>query len=406
MSEKTIYSVCGMCSVRCPIQAHVEDGACTFLQGNPFVKGIDGAICARGGAGLALVNDDERPRGPLIRDGERGEGKWRAVEWEEALDYVADNLRKIMDTHGGRSILFSDRGGPFKDLHQAFVRGLGSPNYCNHDVSCSMNVQNAALSVFGIGRKELINDYRNAGHVVLQTRNIFESINVKEVNDLLAGMEQGCKLTVIDIRGTVTASKADRFLLIRPGTDYAFNLAIIHLILRERLHDEFFARHWIKDLDRLEEFVRPYTPEWAERETGIPATEMVSFIHDFSKSAPAAVWHPGWMTARYRDSFHVCRSIYLINAPSRNHRGTGRHGDRKQTGRRWPQGTQKAGGPGSPGRGTKGRRRRVAISSPGIGSGAIWDSHSRHWKRKIHIPSRHISPIGMIHSWLFLTPKR
>ena len=127
MAGKTVYSVCGMCSVRCPIQAHVEDGVCTFLQGNPFVAGIDGAICARGGAGLALVNDDERPRGPLIRDGERGEGKWRAVEWEEALEYVADNLRNIVETHGARSILFSDRSGPFKDLHQAFVRDSGRP---------------------------------------------------------------------------------------------------------------------------------------------------------------------------------------------------------------------------------------------------------------------------------------
>ena len=177
-----------------------------------------------------------------------------------------------------------------------------------------MNVNHAAMSVFGIGRKEFIYDYRNARHVVLQTRNIFESINVKEVNDLMAGMEQGCKLTVIDIRGTVTASKADKFLMIRPGTDYAFNLAVIHLLLKYSLHDESFVRQWIKDFDRLDEFVKPYTPEWAERETGISAAEIISLVYDLAKASPSVVWHPGWMTARYRDSFHVCRSIYLINA--------------------------------------------------------------------------------------------
>lgn len=314
MARKTVYSICGMCTVRCPIQVEVEDGVCTFLQGNPFVSGIDGAICARGGAGLALVNDDERPRGPLIREGARGEGKWRTVGWDEALDYVAERLRKVIATHGGRSVLFSDRGGPFTDLHQAFMRGIGSPNYCNHDASCAMNVQHAALSVFGLGREGFVNDYKNARHVVLQTRNIFESINVKEVNDLLGGMEQGCKLSVIDIRATATAAKADTFFLIRPGTDYAFNLAVIHLLLKEKLYDDAFAKLWIKDLERLEEFVRPYTPEWAEQETGIRAPDLAAFVHDVAKAKPAVVWHPGWMTARYGDSFYVCRSIYVINA--------------------------------------------------------------------------------------------
>jgi thiosulfate reductase/polysulfide reductase chain A len=89
------------------------------------------------------------------------------------------------------------------------------PNYCNHDASCARNVQHAALSLFGFGRKDLVYDLKNSRHVVLQTRNLFESINVKEVNDLLEGMGNGCKLTVIDIRATVSSAKADRFLMIR-----------------------------------------------------------------------------------------------------------------------------------------------------------------------------------------------
>jgi thiosulfate reductase/polysulfide reductase chain A len=96
-------------------------------------------------------------------------------------------------------------------------------------------------------------------HVVLQTRNIFEAINVKEVNDLLAGMAQGCKLTVIDIRASISASKADRFLLIRPGTDYALNLAVIHELLAQKLYDQKFADQWINDLDKLKAFVQPYS---------------------------------------------------------------------------------------------------------------------------------------------------
>jgi thiosulfate reductase / polysulfide reductase chain A len=314
MAGKKVFSICGMCTVRCPIQVEVENGICKFLQGNPHAAGINGAVCARGGAGPALINDNERPRYPLIREGERGGGKWRRASWDEALDHVAERLKTITASLGGRSILFSDRGGPFRDLHQALIRGLGSPNYCNHDASCARNVHHAALSLFGFGRKDLVCDFKNARHVVLQTRNIFESINVKEVNDLVEGLEKGCKLTVIDIRATASSAKAHRFFMVRPGTDYAFNLAVIHVLMNERLYDAEFARQWIKDLSELHEFVRPYAPEWAEDETGIAAAEIAQFARDLARAKPSVLWHPGWMTARYRDSFHVCRSIYIINA--------------------------------------------------------------------------------------------
>ncbi|PKN28155.1 MAG: thiosulfate reductase [Deltaproteobacteria bacterium HGW-Deltaproteobacteria-21] len=314
MTTKRVYSVCGMCTVRCPIEVEVKDGSRVSVRGNPHAAGIQGSLCARGGAGVALVNDNERPRFPMIREGERGEGRWRRVAWEEALDFVAARLSEITSSHGGKSVLFSDRGGPFRDLHQAFMRGLGSPNYSNHDASCARNVQHAALSVFGFGRKDVVYDLKNSRHVILQSRNIFESINVKEVNDLISALDKGCRLTVIDIRNTLTASKAHDFFLIRPGTDYAFNLAVIHTLLYKDLYDASFAHMWIKDLRELREFIRPYTPEWAEEETGIESGRIVAFVKEIANARPSVVWHPGWMTSRYKDSFYVCRTAYLINA--------------------------------------------------------------------------------------------
>lgn len=219
-----------------------------------------------------------------------------------------------MGKYGARTVLFSDRGGPFRDLHQAFLRGVGSPNYCNHDSACARNVHHAALSVLGGGRNEVVYDYKNARHVVLQTRNIFEAINVKEVNDLIEGMARGCKLSVIDIRANISATKADRFFLIRPGTDYALNLAIIHELLAHKLYDGEFAHRCIKDLDKLALFVKPYTPEWAAAETGIDAAEISRFTRDLAAASPAVIWHPGWMNARYRNSFYQSRTAYLINA--------------------------------------------------------------------------------------------
>lgn len=314
MGKKEVYSVCGMCTVRCPIKATVEDNVCTSVIGNPHAAGLKGALCARGAAGPALIADDERPQQPMIREGERGEGKWRNVSWDEAFDYIAERLNSIRKEHGDQSVLFSDRGGPFRDVYRAFLRGINTPNYCNHDAACARNVQHAALSVFGFGRKSVAYDLKNSNHVVLQSRNIFEAINVKEVNDLLDAMGNGCKLTVIDIRANVTAAKANNFFLIRPGTDYAFNLAVIHLLLYRDIYNKPYAEALIKDLDKLKAFVEPYTPQWAEKETGVKTEALEYFVWQLAGAAPSVIWHPGWMTARYSDSFYVSRTAYLINA--------------------------------------------------------------------------------------------
>ncbi|SNR76419.1 monomeric thiosulfate reductase apoprotein [Humidesulfovibrio mexicanus] len=314
MAREIVYSVCGMCSVRCPIAVNVEDGKVLSVFGNPHAAGLKGALCARGAAGPALLNDDERPQTPLIRVGERGEGKWRTATWDEAFDYVAEKLSAIRAEHGPEALLFSDRGGPFPDLHKAFMRGFGSPNYCNHDSACARNVQHAALSVFGFGRKDLVYDLKNARHVVLQSRNLLEAINVKEVNDLMDARDAGCKLTVIDVRANIPASKADHFFMVRPGTDYCFNLGVLHLIINQKLYNRKFVKEWVDGFDILKEFVQPFTPEYVERETGVSAIALENFVHDFAKAAPHVIWHPGWMTARYNDSFYMSRTAYLINA--------------------------------------------------------------------------------------------
>ena len=314
MATTTSYSVCGMCSVRCPIKVYVTNGRVSFIEGNPHVPAMKGAVCPRGAAGTGLIYDNERPQTPLIREGERGEGKWRKATWDEAFDYVADRLSQIKETYGARAISFTDRGGPFRDYHRAFLRGIGTPNYNNHDSSCARNVQHAALSLTGKGRKAVAYDFKNCKHVVLQFRNIFESVNVQEVNNLMDAMENGCRLSVIDIRANYSAAKANNFMTIRPGTDYAFNLAVINEIISARLWDQKFKDRYIDGFFELEQFVAPYTPEWAEEETGIPADTLRSFVKELVDAAPSVIWHPGWMAARYKDSFYVCRTIYIINA--------------------------------------------------------------------------------------------
>lgn len=313
MARQKVFSVCGMCTVRCPIQVDVANNEVMFIQGNPH-SGLKGALCARGAAGYALTQDDERPQYPMIREGKRGEGKWRRASWDEAFAYVAERLSAIQEKYGKESVIWSDRGGPFVDLHQAFVRGLGSPNYHNHDTACARGVQHACKSVVGIGRKELVYDYKNSKHIVLQTRNILEAINVAEVNSVLDALDAGCKLTVIDVRATVTAGKADNFFLIRPGTDYAFNLGVIHALIDSGRYDKEYVDAHVNGFDELVKFIRPYTPAWAAEECGISEKALLKFANQLADAAPSVIWHPGWMTARYQDSFYVSRTAYIINA--------------------------------------------------------------------------------------------
>ncbi|MEG2005323.1 MAG: molybdopterin-dependent oxidoreductase, partial [Bilophila sp.] len=308
-----VYSYCGMCGSRCPLEVGVEDGVATWIQGNPHAP-AGSALCARGIAALALERDTERPLAPLIRTGARGEGRWRELSWPEAFDVVASRLEAVRERFGAESVVLSHRGGPFTDLYEAFARALGTPNSFNHDITCTRNVQQACRSVLGIGRGELNTDYKQARHIVFQGRNPFESLNVPEAGAILDAKAAGCKISVMDIRATVTAARADEFFLMRPGTDYAMNLAILHVIITEELYNPALVARQMADFETLAAFVRPCTPHWAEAQTGIKAERIATLARELAQAAPRIIWYPGWFTARYADSFLVARSAYLINA--------------------------------------------------------------------------------------------
>ena len=308
---ETVWSMCGMCTARCPIRVEVEGGAITWLEGNPHLLG--GALCARGSAGLALLADDERPRQPLLRKGGRGEGRWQPVSWDTALDQVAERLQAIIAKDGARSTIMSCRGGPFVDPAKAFIQALGSPNFTNHDSACGRNVHHASLSVYGVGRPDLTYDIKNARHLVLFGRNLLESMKIGEANQVLDMLDAGGRLTYVDVRQTVTGLKASRFLMVRPGTDYALTLGLLHGLIKAGAYDAEFVRLHTVGFDELAAFVEPYTLDWAAQECGVKAKSLKEFIDELGADRPRVIFHPGWMLARYRDSFYASRNLHLLN---------------------------------------------------------------------------------------------
>lgn len=311
--QKETYSLCFMCSVRCPIRVVTENGQVRWIEGNPHVAGMEGSLCPRGSAGIALLNDSERLQTPLIRTGPRGSGKWRRAGWDEALDMVGEKLREIIDQHGGHSVVLGERTNLSTHVSKTFLKAIKSPNHFTHDALCKGSVNTACRSLFGYTDAQLGIDYKNTKQLILYGRNIFEAIEVKVANAVTEALDKGARLTYIDPRVSVTATKANRYWMIRPGTDLALNYALIHVILKERLYDAGYVERWVDGLHRLRDFVRPYTPEWAEQETGIPAEEIVNFAREVSKDKPSVVFHMGYRGASHTDEIYFRRSILILN---------------------------------------------------------------------------------------------
>ncbi|HIP40535.1 MAG TPA: thiosulfate reductase [Desulfocapsa sulfexigens] len=321
--KKSVYSICGMCAVRCPVRVEVEDGKVTWIEGNSNDGGMGKAVCAKAAASIPFQYDDQRPQSPMIRDGARGSGKWKSVSWDEAYDYITDKLKGVISEHGAKSIMLTDRGGPFADLRKAFMKAVGSPNYINHDCTCGRNANHACKSTFGMGRTGFAYDLKNAKHIVLFGRNITESFKIKEVRNFMKAVKNGAHVTYVDPRVTNTASKATRYWQNIPGTDYALLLGITNYILENKFFDEAFVKKWCSGLKELKAFVKEYTPEWAEKETGISAEEIKDFCKEVNDDRPGVIFHIGWLYARYTDTFYASRMLNILNALMGNVEQTG-----------------------------------------------------------------------------------
>lgn len=312
--KREVYCLCFMCSVRCPIKVTVEDDKTRFIEGNPHVSGMEGSICPRGVSGAFLADDQERLRHPMIRTGPRGSGQWRRASWDEALDTIAERLQKIIVRDGARTIAFGERAQVSTHINQAFMSSIGSPNHFTHDTLCRGSNRTATNSLFGCTVTDLSPDYKNSRHVVLYGHNLFEAINVRGVRHLIEAMGKGARLTYIDPRVTVTATKAHRYFQIRPGTDLALNYALIHVLVAETLYDAAYVERWVDGFEDLKRFIAPCTPKWAAEETGIPADQIRDLARELARDAPAVLFHFGHRAASYTNEVYLRRSIGILNA--------------------------------------------------------------------------------------------
>jgi thiosulfate reductase/polysulfide reductase chain A len=306
-----IPTTCELCPNKCSVLAMLEGGRIHKLNPNPENPKSRDMLCARGNAAIQQVYDPDRLKQPLIRAGARGEGKWRPVSWEEAWDYTAKKLTEVKGKYGPEGTLWASTEGFqevfFKNLGLAF----GSPNLLRHPSLCLASMNLAYSMTFGTVPSF---DLLNADYVIMAGANRFESIITPDTMDLIGGvMERKAKLIYLDPRFTVTASKADEWYPITPGTDLAFILALIHVIIREERYDRAFIDGFTLGFEQLVEHVKPYTPEWAEQETGIRAFDIIRIARSFAAAAPRAVFYAGRRSSWYQNDFQMRRAQAILN---------------------------------------------------------------------------------------------
>ncbi len=310
--NREVPTTCELCPNKCSAIAVVEKGVVKKLNPNPENPKSRDMLCARGNAAIKQVYDPDRLKQPMIRVGARGEGKWKAVSWDEAFDFAAKKLSDVKAKHGPEATLWSSTEGFqevfFKNLGLAF----GSPNLVRHPTLCLASVNLAYSATFGTVPSF---DLLNSKFVIMSGANRFESIITPDTMDLIGGvMERKAKLVYLDPRFTVTAAKADEWYPIKPGTDLAFILAMIHVIIKENRHSKDFVAAYTTGFDQLAEHVKQYTPEWAEKETEIPAKDIVRIAREFSDAAPRALYYAGRRSSWYQNDFQMRRAQAILNA--------------------------------------------------------------------------------------------
>ena len=310
--DKLTPTMCEMCVWRCGLYAKIKDGRVHKLEGNPNNPHSNGKLCARGQSGIMTTYDPDRVTTPLIRVGARGEGKFRRATWDEALDLVAQNMSNIKQTYGAEAMIFSSTHNLSQPLFENLLYGFGSPNYGTQRSLCFNAMVVAHLMTYGL--EEPGRDYSNVKYIIYTGRNMVEAISTSETSGLMDAIARGAHVVVIDPRFTKTAGKANDWIPIKPGTDLAFHLALLNVIVTNKLYNAEFVEKNTIGFEELANSIGTYTPAWAATLTGVDAATIERIARDFAAAGKDAMAHPNWRTSNFVNSFQTERAIAVLNA--------------------------------------------------------------------------------------------
>jgi anaerobic dimethyl sulfoxide reductase subunit A len=320
---------CHDCGGRCVLRAHVKKGTIIRIETD---NGEEPQIraCLRGRAYRQRVYSPERLKYPMHRIGERGAGRFERITWDEALDEVAKELKRIKGTYGNSAIFLCAGSGNQGMLHGpipvgymlqqfgGFTRSWGAASY--------EGALFASMATYGTIRTgNSRDDLLNSRLVIMWGWNPANTIWDPETSLSLARVrEKGIKIVAIDPRYTDSvATFADQWIPIRPGTDAAMLIAMAYVIIQENLQDQNFIDKYTIGIDEYRDYLLgnedglAKTPRWAEEITSVPADVIANLAREYATKKPAALI-AGWGPARAAMGEQYSRAANVLTALTGN----------------------------------------------------------------------------------------
>ena len=318
--EKTYKSVCRICHGGCGALLTVKDGKLVKVMPDPDSPFNRGRMCVKGPATQEMMYHPSRLLSPLKRIGDRGSNQWKKVSWDAALSDIAGRMDHIRSESGSESIALGQGTGRPHYMHTLrFANTLGTPNWYEPGLAnCFIpRITVSRLTYGGF----VVADYY--GDVMPKT------ILFWGHNPLVSGpdgelsfpvrraLEAGSYGIAVDPRRSETAKRCKMWLPIRPGTDCALALAMIHVIINEGVYDKEFVEKWTVGFEKLKEHVTDYSPQWAQAITGVPAQDTVAAARRYALEKPSILeW--GVSIEQNPNSLQTVRALSLLRGLTGN----------------------------------------------------------------------------------------
>ncbi len=315
--ERMVSTFCAMCgpSMGCGVNCYVKDGRFIRIEGMKEAPTNKGKLCPKAFASMQWVYSPQRLKYPLKRTGEKGEGKFEKITWDEAIDIIAGKLKEQKDKYGPESLaILSPQRRSYSNFLYRFLIAYGSPNY-GHSGICA--IQRAFSFAYTLGSSSTVPDYDNTDLIIIWGVNPGYGNPRSKLNNIFKAKERGVKLIVIKPQMQRDAAKADIWVPVRPGTDGALALAMLNVIINEKLYDEDFVSRWCYGFDELVTHIQKFSPQWAEPITGLPASQITEIARMYAEARSACI-SIGNAFDQTVDSNNAVRAVAILIAITGN----------------------------------------------------------------------------------------
>jgi anaerobic selenocysteine-containing dehydrogenase len=312
-----VRSTCGICQIGCGVLVHVDNGRVIKVEGDAKNPLNEGVLCPKGLASLEYLYHPDRLQHPLKRSGKRGEGNWAPINWDEALDTIADKLIHAREKYGPESVAFiqgSFKGGSQGQHLTRFANLFGSPNVAHQGYVCFAPRMLASVITYG---SYAIPDFEYPpSTIVVWGKNLSETLH-HVYRRMMKAVERGAKLMIVNPSRIKGVEKAALWLKPRPSSDLALALGMLHVIVNEGLYDSDFVQHWTVGFNELKAHVQEYAPEKVADITWVPAETIRQAARFYATNKPSCL-HWGNAIDYGVNSFQNARALCILRAITGN----------------------------------------------------------------------------------------